>query len=332
MAKKDVALEKYFQDNARFADLLNAVMFQGKQVIKPGDVREQDSAVKGLVKRGRRRFLIQKYRDALRKIALGMSFVVVGIEHQDQTHFAMPVRVMLSDAAAYDRQVQKIGRMHRKKRDLKGAEFVSRFSDQDRLIPVFTIVLYYGEGEWQGARELYELMDYEALPEPVKQMLNNYRIYVLDVRRFKEIERFRTDLRELFTFLQNIKDKNSMEQIVQNDNFLSLDEDTYEAMAALGDIPDFETMKDKFRIEGGKINMCRAFEELMESKWLAGREDGIEVGKSEGRTEGAFLQAEKTAYNMFRRGFSVEDVSVICELDHKKVSELFEKWKGKNRK
>ena len=70
-----------------------------------------------------------------------------------------------------------------------------------------------GEGEWRGARELYELMDYEALPEPVKQMLNNYRIYVLDVRRFKEIERFRTDLRELFTFLQNIKDKNSMEQI-----------------------------------------------------------------------------------------------------------------------
>lgn len=114
--KKDAALEKYFQDNERFADLLNAVLFQGKQVIKPGDVREQDSAVKGLVKRGCRRFLIQKYRDALRKIALGMSFVVVGIEHQDQTHFAMPVRVMLSDAAAYDRQVQKIGRMHRKKR------------------------------------------------------------------------------------------------------------------------------------------------------------------------------------------------------------------------
>lgn len=258
MAKKDVALEKYFQDNARFADLLNTVLFKGKQVIRPEDVQEQDSAIKGLVKRGRQRFLVQKYRDVLRRIALGMSFVVVGIEHQDQTHFAMPVRVMLADAAAYDRQVQRIGRIHRKK------------------------------------------------------------------RKFKEVERFRTDLRELFTFLQHIKDKDSMEKIVQNKNFSNLDEDAYEAMAALGDIPDFENMKDRFKVEGGKINMCKAFEELMESKWLEGREDG--------RTEGAFLQAEKTAYNMFRRGFSVEDVSVICELDQKKVSELFDKWKGKRRK
>ena len=41
--KPDIILKNYWRDNARFADLFNAVLFQGEQVIQPHELEDLDT-------------------------------------------------------------------------------------------------------------------------------------------------------------------------------------------------------------------------------------------------------------------------------------------------
>lgn len=47
MGEVDVRLERYFEDPVRYADLINGYRFQGRQVVKPEDVKEKDSRLSG---------------------------------------------------------------------------------------------------------------------------------------------------------------------------------------------------------------------------------------------------------------------------------------------
>ena len=49
---------------------------------------------------------IKRTRDVVKKMALGMEFVVWGIENQQTTHYAMPLRTMLYDALGYLKEYQ----------------------------------------------------------------------------------------------------------------------------------------------------------------------------------------------------------------------------------
>lgn len=41
-AKADIVLKNFWKDNAHFADLFNAVLFDGEQKLHPEDLREAD--------------------------------------------------------------------------------------------------------------------------------------------------------------------------------------------------------------------------------------------------------------------------------------------------
>lgn len=41
--KPDTVLKNYWSNNEQFADLFNAVLFDGKQIIKPDELEEMDT-------------------------------------------------------------------------------------------------------------------------------------------------------------------------------------------------------------------------------------------------------------------------------------------------
>lgn len=47
--KSDVRWKEFWRQNERFADLFNAVLFQGKEVLKPEDLEEIDTDMSGIV-------------------------------------------------------------------------------------------------------------------------------------------------------------------------------------------------------------------------------------------------------------------------------------------
>ena len=179
-----MVLNRYFEDGERYADLINGYAFNGDQVVRKEDVQELDPRETG---RLGRRPGVQKYRDSIRRVVLGARFVLIGLEHQDQVHYAMPVRVMLQDAAEYDRQLRRIRRANRRVGGLTGAEFLGGFTRRDRVCPVITLVLYYGKKPWDGAMDLHGLMDCVGYPEPMLRLVNNYRLHVLEVRRLSGV-------------------------------------------------------------------------------------------------------------------------------------------------
>ena len=89
-----MVLNRYFEDGERYADLINGYAFNGDQVVRKEDVQELDPRETGVAGRLGRRPGVQKYRDSIRRVVLGARFVLIGLEHQDQVHYAMPVRAM----------------------------------------------------------------------------------------------------------------------------------------------------------------------------------------------------------------------------------------------
>lgn len=119
MGQKDISLVRYFEDNDRYADLINGFIFDGDQIVSGDDIHELDSRETGLLTKFRKRIRFQKYRDAVRKVVFGLGFVVIGLENQDFIDFSMPVRIMLEDAAGYDKQLRQIRKRHRNRHDLR---------------------------------------------------------------------------------------------------------------------------------------------------------------------------------------------------------------------
>lgn len=299
MGKRDIALARYFEDEDRYADLINGFVFRGEPVISGENILDKNTRIAG--------------------------FVVIALEHQDQIHYSMPVRVMLEDAAGYDEQMRRIQKKNQKVKGLDKGEFLGSFRKEDRLNAVFTIVLYYGEKTWDGAKDLYSLINFDEVPEMLKDLFNNYRLHVLEVRRFKDIDQFNTDLREVFGFIGFSGDKTAVRNYVaeNQDSFEQLSEDAYDVIAVMAHSKELEDVKERYREKGGKINMCEAIRGMIEDGRLEGRREG----KLEGRREGELKAKQIVARNMYLRGMSEEDTSGLCEEDIELVRQWFRKWR-----
>lgn len=316
MGQKDISLVRYFEDRERYADLINGFVFQGNQVVSEDDVQEMDSRVTGVFGKWNLRFLVQKYRDCVRRVIFGMGFVVIGIENQDRVHHGMPARIMMEDAANYDKQMCQIRSYHRRKRDLRGDEFLGGFSRQDKVHPVLTICIYYGREPYDGAKELFEMMEYKNLPGKLKDMLNNYKIQVLEVRNFKDIDCFKSDLREVIGFIQRAGDADEERKFTfeNEDKFKAMDEEAFDVIVSVTGSDELEGMKDACREEGGKINMCEAIRGM------------VEQGRSEGVMKGRQDKACKVAKNMYSRGFTAMETAGLIEENLETVREWYAEW------
>ncbi len=78
-------LVRYFDDRARYADLINGFIFCGEQVVSEEDVQEMDSNVTGVFGRLREPVHGTEIRDCVRKIVFDTGFAIVGIENQDRS-------------------------------------------------------------------------------------------------------------------------------------------------------------------------------------------------------------------------------------------------------
>ncbi len=147
-------------------------------------------------------------------------------------------------------------------------------------------------------------------------MVNGYPLRILEVRTFEQIERFQTDLQNVFRFIQCAEDRNAMKLLAEQDTagLRAMEEDTFDVITALTGTRELEAVKETCMEEGGQIDMCRAIREL------------IAEGRSEGRSEGIRSKAEIVARNMFLRGISAEDAAAICEEDIEQVRRWYRSW------
>ena len=289
MGQADVNVNLWLKDTKRFADLFNAILFQGKAVILPENLHPspettavslQDAQGKNVVKK--------QYRDIIMNWQDQAVLMLLAVESQTAIHYAAPLKVMLYDSMEYAEQV----RVKWKERPprLSSAEFLSRFQKNDKLIPVITLIFYYGTEEWDGPLELHQMFDLgteKSHAELMKKYLPNYHINLVDVRRLKNLESFQSDLQIIFGMLQCSQDKYALRIYVAShkDYFQKLDLETYHALGAfLNSRQLMEINVEKNERE--ELDMCKALEDIYNDGVQAGMEAGIEQGRQSGIAEG----------------------------------------------
>ena len=72
--KADHILKNFWKDNSRFADLFNACIFDGEQVLKPNDLTEVDTDISSLLQFNGHAETIQKVLDVVKKTAFGIDW------------------------------------------------------------------------------------------------------------------------------------------------------------------------------------------------------------------------------------------------------------------
>ena len=112
-----------------------------------------------------------------------------------------PLKLRLKDML--DAEVDEKYYLNDRKKDLKGDEYLSRFSVEDLLKPVAVVVIFFGDGEWKGARTLHELLDWTDIPEAWKELFLDCRMHLIEVQKIENLELFHSDLKLLFGFLQS---------------------------------------------------------------------------------------------------------------------------------
>lgn len=273
--QQDLLLKRYLSDNERYADLINGFGFNGRQVVRASDLTELDTQTGqhgNNNDRNGKQFKKTKTRDLIRKVAFGVNFAVVGLENQEQVHYLMPLRVMSYDLGEYQRQATEIKRKIRKKKRITGAEYMSGFTKDSKLYPCVTFVLYYGE-EWDGSFDLHGILDFTDMPMELKGLVSNYRINVLEIRKIENTDVFRTDLKQVFDFIRFAEDKDKLRELVENDlSYQEMDEDAYDVAVAFAHADELMGMKRNQEKEG-RVNMCKALQEMLKDE----RNEGIRI-------------------------------------------------------
>ena len=218
MGKVDRATKSYLTQSSVFADIFNFYLYEGQQVIDPGQLRELDPAELSMpYGTDRKGEPVQRYRDLFKALSAmedqRAAYLLLGIESQDEVHYAAPVRNLLYDALQYARQVEETARNHREQKDYRGwdrGEFLSGFYREDQLLPVITLVVFFSPKEWDGPRSLREMM--AAEDAAIRSMLPDYRIHLVSPAELSKADfgKFHTSLGDVLEFIKYSMDKDKL--------------------------------------------------------------------------------------------------------------------------
>ena len=316
--KADVILKDFWRQNERFADLFNAVIFRGKQIIKPEDLTERDTDMSGIIQFKDYRKTLERTRDVVKKMAYGVEFAVLGIESQQKIHYAMPLRTMLYDSLGYLKEYQEITRIRKAERGkMTEDEFLSKMRKEDRLHPIISIVLYYSEKSWDGPMCLKDMI--VEMPEEMERIFSDYKMNLVQIRESEQYTFHNEEVRAVFEISREIFNGN-LDKI--NEKYRDRDL-TPELITVIGKITDSAELVRQGKIEE-VANMCTALEKWEKENIERGTKRGIEIGTSRGIEIGTNKGIAKMVLTLLNKGKTVEETADGLDLTEEYVRKIQE--------
>ena len=269
MGNIDKLTTKFMNHNDVFADAFNFFIYNGEKIIDASTLKPMDSHILLDIfdwdKPKQSYKTVQKYRDVFKQAVIKYddeaAYVLLGVENQTDIHYAMPVRNMIYDALSYAEQVSARGYYNKKNKTAKdGVEFLSGFLKTDKLIPVITLVVYFGVEKWDGPVSLHEMLDTNN--DVVLKYIQDYRINLIEPSGIKEeeLELFTSDLKEVLTFIKFSKDSEKIKEHYMDRGKVMIDND---AIRVIETVTNIKVPKKKGR---KKTDMCEAINKLIEEE------------------------------------------------------------------
>ncbi len=206
--KPDTVLKKYWNNKEQFADLFNAVLFGGEQIIFSNELEDADTEESSVLEHREYAESIKASRDNIkickRSLTYGVELTLLGLESQEHIHYAMPMRVMGYDYGTYKKQYDSNARKYRSADGLDDNEYLSKMKKTDKFIPVITVVVYYGENAWDGSTTLHGMLD---IPDKMKPFVNDYKMLLVEAGK-NDLLFHNMNNTAFFDMLKVILDKN----------------------------------------------------------------------------------------------------------------------------
>lgn len=276
MGKVDIRTKEYVSRPEVFSDLFNYYVYGGNEVIRSEDLLEMDTTELAFPDEGGVSRPEQRFRDVLKQAVVmeddtAKYLLILGVENQRNVHYGMPVEAMVYDAMNYASQVDCLSRENKKNKRVHGdAEYLSGLRKEDKIFPVISLVLYLGQESWDAAETLHDMLT--PVSESLRKYIPDYKINLLSpvTMTDEQLHLFRSDFKELATFIKYGKDKEKMKKLAEeNEAFKHMDKLTAEIAN--------DVTNAKLKIEAnekGEVDMCVAIMEIREEGRLQGREEG----------------------------------------------------------
>ena len=250
----DSACRTFLSNDVSFASFINAVVFEGEQLIRPENLVRYENDTAFIINDSKRIEDKKRRRDIVVKSDINGIYCILGVEHQSSVDQAMVVRCVIYEMLEYLKQLEN--------------------KEYKRLVPQIMVAFYTGPKKWNVP---VKLSDYFEIPEELKKYINDWKIILVDV---KEMDTSKIKDEQTRYFIEAI-------QAMYKGDYIKLHQkrkmNTNNLIYAAIITGSLDMIKDI--VEGDEMDMCEGMERMAEGFRSEGREEGILVGRVEGKLE-----------------------------------------------
>ena len=312
VGQKDILLKDYFTPDI-FADAINAILYDGKSVVTPERMRTIDIETQRVEDENGNVTADTRLRDSAKVVEVDDAiYCLFAIEHQSVEDYTMPLRIMEYDVREYLRQVK------------------SNKGVQVRIKPIITIVMYWKADKWNQPVSVKDMFDRNTVRwleyNGLGGYIQDYRMHLFEPGTVKEedLEKFKTELKDVIAYVKYSKSTEALKDY--NEKYKP---DLTKSTVTL--INELTNSKYVF-IEGKeRLDMCEAFEGLIEE----GRAKGKAEGKAEGRAEGKAEELKEKykswvtlSNNLKKRGMSNPEIASLLGVPETELQKAFKMING----
>mgnify|MGYP002645497889 CR=1 FL=1 len=250
-SKQDKILRGFFKVKAHFADIINAMLFEGKDVIHADELLLCDSDETIYFIYENRINVMERRRDILMHATVNGIPVYIGLEIQSTINYSMPYRLLLYDTMTYHLQYKLIDKDYR---------------EHFRPTGVMSTVLYSGDRTWH---QPHSLLDRILVPEPLKGLMNTWKGNIRDIKDIN-VELLRNEkVKSLVSAVQTIyrwnKDTSTIRELV-------LSKEVAIVVAVMTNSEELVIRIEKEERE--EVDMCQVLEEFKLESEMRGLKQG----------------------------------------------------------
>ena len=304
---KDILLKDYFTPDI-FADTINAILYDGKSVVTPEKMRAIDIETQHVEEKDGDIKADVRFRDLAKVVEVDDAiYCLFAIEHQSVEDYTMPLRIMEYDVREYLRQVK----------NNKGI--------QVQIKPIITIVMYWKADKWNQPVSVKDMFDKNTVrwleDNGLGGYIQDYRMHLFEPGAVKEedLEKFKTELKDVIAYVKYSKSTEALKEY--NEKYKP---DLTRSTVTL--INELTNSKYVF-IEGKeRLDMCEAFEGLIEEGRAKGRTEGRAEGRAEGKAEELkekYKSWVTLSNNLKKRGMSNPEIAALLGVPETELQNAF---------
>ena len=258
MGQKDLAAKDLESRPEVFADIINAFIYGGEEVVLPEHLKPAPTET-----------LYESTYETLRN------------QYNDVSKYEMAGQ-KIKIQYVLENESNKNYRLILRKAGYEGAIYRSEYEEK-QVYPVIVLVLYWGKKKWKPCSSLYDFFETGHIAEPLSQYIDNIKLHMFSMAHLPKCIRknFRSDLRIVVDYLAEGADYEPTSQKIK------YVEPVMRLLYALTGEKEFlnSIAELKVKQERGGATMCEVVDKFV----ARGVEQGIQQGLRNGAR--AFVEA-----------------------------------------